>query len=1307
MGDVLVKSRAQDEADKLASSQDTEQRTGEGRKSAERLRGTPSKVKVKQPERLDVSDKQGIVGGKEAAEDLGIELPDDFFDEKEEDDDVARDEYGEEISQEYGTSKREGHLFPVQGKDPAFGEETGLPALDTSMFEAEKPEPSKFAQGKDLRTKEGQLNQIIERVKSNPGYLEQIAELNDVDFDLAMTRLGKIEGLSDDELIAAFVQGIKDDDLPKLSTGSMVGVEAGKDRRRRRAELASGDPDRSKFSPEQRQGIPEDLTEEQSAALVARYAKKDNKGEKLQKVVDKLTNQLEGFSIMPDTGIAQQAMEHRKDSQKRLRQIDKPRFPKELDNLQSYMQSLPPPPQELVDELTTVEPYTELKGIFEEGRKKLVEAGYSPVGKHMGSGDIGPLRDDEKKIFEERFKQARAEHAKTQSERDKSDMVAIQSKIPEMAEEDKSSPGAAFGRKQRKTFRGGAGGAGEVTREAHAPRSLFSYIFDELMNNRESDLFAYADETGLKLYNIPEVVEAFARIGVRPPKHRELSFKDRSQMEKDFATIDEMNEDNPEQAEKAKQLYLRRSGIVENEEGQLGTMEGGDEFPTLEGLRRGGMFQQGAAFGRGVTRGKKTRSMDQPTMRVGVRNTEGAKTKYTKEAQKAVIAAVANHFTQNPKLLERVGEGSDRSYLQRLGAKLVPNIETLDQKEISDLRMQLEEAKGRLADHQSKERRREALFGEADVAGRIQADRLREQQQAEDLIERKARSLAKYYSNTQLQSKFLDQQQDLRQRKSELNNRVRGLERDVEMGSNQFGRGALTAPQLEAKRRELEDARTQLNRLEQVESQLADEDFRNMEEERLLDKMRNVLRMHLGMAYDQQAAAQKEIEAGTPISQRTTAQVEQPTASAQKIGNIQRPVEGPHGGITMVDDLEGMQRQLDAAKELGDDEKAAEIFSQMQNLRRLPKHGADADATEDYIHVSQSPAGTDVIETKQRKKGTPTKTKLQGLRMDRRIGLGDMLNRVANQLIDDHEAKVKINQRSLLDEGASDEKSMSEVEYRKQAQKMISSILDRDSMIGEEMDAADAEFREKQGISQQSQEHMLRPKPVAVAQEGMGMSSASTSAPEGQRREDKQLAERTVFQDTEPSWLKRVKEQQLQQDIAQADLAQPPAPEMPPQPEMPPAPEMPPQPEMPAAPEMPPQPEMPPEPPQMPPSAFSEQPEPPSPLPPAAAEGRGAAVLPTEGGLNFGGGGALPSPGTKATATPTAAIDESLMTEQEKAIVGSPDFAQMPLEQRQDFLRQLQQKIETRKSEAMRPFDATVGDDLLKSIKDRFWRQGY
>jgi hypothetical protein len=30
-----------------------------------------------------------------------------------------------------------------------------------------------------------------------------------------------------------------------------------------------------------------------------------------------------------------------------------------------------------------------------------------------------------------------------------------------------------------------------------------------------------------------------------------------------------------------------------------------------------------------------------------------------------------------------------------------------------------------------------------------------------------------------------------------------------------------------------------------------------------------------------------------------------------------------------------------------------------------------------------------------------------------------------------------------------------------------------------------------------------------------------------------------------------------------------------------------------------------------------------------------------------------------------------------------------------------------RKSEPMQRFDATVGDDLLKSIKDRFWRQGY
>ena len=32
---------------------------------------------------------------------------------------------------------------------------------------------------------------------------------------------------------------------------------------------------------------------------------------------------------------------------------------------------------------------------------------------------------------------------------------------------------------------------------------------------------------------------------------------------------------------------------------------------------------------------------------------------------------------------------------------------------------------------------------------------------------------------------------------------------------------------------------------------------------------------------------------------------------------------------------------------------------------------------------------------------------------------------------------------------------------------------------------------------------------------------------------------------------------------------------------------------------------------------------------------------------------------------------------------------------------------EMKKSESMRRFDATVGDDLLKSIKDRIWRQGY
>jgi hypothetical protein len=50
--------------------------------------------------------------------------------------------------------------------------------------------------------------------------------------------------------------------------------------------------------------------------------------------------------------------------------------------------------------------------------------------------------------------------------------------------------------------------------------------------------------------------------------------------------------------------------------------------------------------------------------------------------------------------------------------------------------------------------------------------------------------------------------------------------------------------------------------------------------------------------------------------------------------------------------------------------------------------------------------------------------------------------------------------------------------------------------------------------------------------------------------------------------------------------------------------------------------------------------------------------------------------------------DDSLSQEEKNAMV-------------QQFVANLQ------KSTFVRPFDSTVGDDLLKSIKDRFWRQGY
>ena len=84
-----------------------------------------------------------------------------------------------------------------------------------------------------------------------------------------------------------------------------------------------------------------------------------------------------------------------------------------------------------------------------------------------------------------------------------------------------------------------------------------------------------------------------------------------------------------------------------------------------------------------------------------------------------------------------------------------------------------------------------------------------------------------------------------------------------------------------------------------------------------------------------------------------------------------------------------------------------------------------------------------------------------------------------------------------------------------------------------------------------------------------------------------------------------------------------------------------------------------------------------------------------------------PSPGTQITEAPAGISQEQLAAMIQELGLTDPAFIQSLAgksveEVQQEVLARMMQK-----SEPMRRFDATVGDDLLKSIKDRIWRQGY
>ena len=99
----------------------------------------------------------------------------------------------------------------------------------------EDDDPSKFMQGTDMRTSAAKRAEILRRMRENPGYLDSIMDLNGIDKELAY-RVKATQNLSMDEFLDRLINTVQGEGqgLPLIATEGEVSAEQRKDSRDRR-----------------------------------------------------------------------------------------------------------------------------------------------------------------------------------------------------------------------------------------------------------------------------------------------------------------------------------------------------------------------------------------------------------------------------------------------------------------------------------------------------------------------------------------------------------------------------------------------------------------------------------------------------------------------------------------------------------------------------------------------------------------------------------------------------------------------------------------------------------------------------------------------------------------------------------------------------------------------------------------------------------------------------------------------------------------------------------------------------------------
>jgi len=947
--------------------------------------------------------------------------------------------------------------------------------------EGESEPASKFMAGTDLRTSEGVVNQFKDRAQNIPGYLDMVFDLAGVDKTLAYDKMGRMnlsledifDQLQNNELPthrsgqeaadegkqmrsaraeavgeisqgadveeAGTATGRKDRPIGNVfaQTGgtrdltpdeeeevrqAMVGVKIGEGEKKL-AEIGvkrtpqgkyvkiqrpsvfgqEGDDPSAKVDYEQAErgfgGIDTNIDDKgrnqlaQRVAVTERMDKLEDLKEQRQRLKDKMSGQI----MLPANrdGVNFKDIEDiRVGAQDELEDIKEGRvkFPEHLRSLESYAASKgirPPRPMPKLNELISDAAAEDIKL-----RRSAVRAGDTETfTDRSGKVKVAPSKIDDRKMptgqdftetmfTDESLRDSVKEGKLTPSEKNKlhSTHVAAALKYQKQMADLKEK----YDQERREHI---------ISSGVDKPKEIQGRIPKLLEEQGLSDLPSPGAEFGMRTNREGKVTRDMGE-GQNVRHHIQTMLEN-----------DEVN--GPWWQRKASELGfdLSQDEDFVASQAALGVEVGSSQFPSIAGGNVLSDPKMDASYGDGVIRKPKKFSADQPVGQEEATDDEDAM-KLRSRSHKAAMSAIAKFLQSH--FAEIGTEEANKhmpGYAQIADRKFSGN-------DMADMMSQMDQIDSQIAREEGNRAATQQADEELDIEsmaaqmGRQHADRVANQQKA---VDRAIESVAPYYVPTQAQSKFM-----------------------------QETTSALAD-------RPGEDAKQVIG------------DFSAEERERLLQPLKEAVAYFTPLLQDMQNDPDK-------------GNLQIPTTGGNRLHDVSQVRPDERGNLKVVQNMDKLQAQIDAAEAMGNEEAAKKLKNQLMHLEQ--QEVIDANKPHDYFTEQYEVPITDsrTDKTKYVTRERPS-THSTGRDM-KKLGADEIAEHIIFMLMDDMQQAAKEGRYNIIDSFATDFKSENEQLYRNLGhRKIIDSFKDmsafdqRAANLKREIDSAQREAMEAAGRS--------------------------------------------------------------------------------------------------------------------------------------------------------------------------------------------------------------------------------------------------